>query len=125
MVALQISVTRDQEGNSGLVLLDVMYVVYLEYDRYENGLMVHTLDDMFYTMGTLKYWTNALQNSGYQFAMVDRNVAVHLTKIKRLDSKYKIAYFETQITKDSKGCTVAWSHFNMLAKKLQSQVIIT
>ncbi|PZD95885.1 hypothetical protein DNH61_10595 [Paenibacillus sambharensis] len=125
---MHLTVARHKDGESGLLTVLIDDITFLEYERMANRIVVHTLTDTFYMMGTLKFWVTALQNSGYEFVMVDRNNAANLNRIVRLDKQYKIAYFESSLTKDSKGCTVAWSSYNQLVKKLQTmgiQVTIT
>jgi DNA-binding LytR/AlgR family response regulator len=125
---MHLTVARGKDGETGLVPLEIEDIIFLEFERIDNRINVHTLDDVYYIMGTLKFWVTALQNSGYDFVMVDRVNAANINKIVRLDKQYNIAYFETDVTKESKGCTVAWNKFNLLIKKLQSMnkpVIVT
>lgn len=126
---MQFTVTGSRDGSGGLVPIDVQEIIFLEYiGGSEAQIRVHKLQETFYTMGTLRYWVTALQESGFEFALVDRNNAVNIRNIKRLDSEYKKAYFEVDITRDSKYCTLAWEKYKALVKKLQSMdqsVIIT
>lgn len=126
---MQFTVTGSRDGSGGLVSIDVKEIIFFEYiGGSEAQIRVHKLHETFYTMGTLRYWVTALQESGFEFALVDRNNAVNIRNIKRLDSEYKKAYFEEEITHGSKYCTLAWEKYKALVKKLQSMdqpVIIT
>lgn len=126
---MELTVTGSRDGSGGLLSIDVRDIIFFEYiGGSEAQIRVHKLHETFYTMGTLRYWVTALQASGFEFALVDRNNAVNIRSIKRLDSQFKIAYFEEEITRDSKHCTLAWEKYKALVKKLQSMdqpVIIT
>ncbi|GGG09700.1 LytTR family transcriptional regulator DNA-binding domain-containing protein [Paenibacillus abyssi] len=124
---MQLSVTRDVEGKSGFCSVSIDDIVFIEFDRILNRLYVHTIDNIYYTMGTLKYFVEGLNGCGYDFRLVDRNNAVHLLKIKRLDQKHKIAYFEEEISKKSKRCTIAYRNFDevvTILEKLNQPVVI-
>jgi hypothetical protein len=125
---MHLTVARDKDGETGLVPLHIEDIIFLEFERLDNRINVHTLNEVFYIMGTLKFWVTALQNSGYDFVMVDRVNAANLRRIVRMDKQYNIAYFESELTKESKRCTVAWNKFNLIVKKLKSMnnpVIVT
>ncbi|CAH1212712.1 hypothetical protein PAECIP111893_03586 [Paenibacillus plantiphilus] len=126
---MELTVTGSRDGSGGLLSIDVRDIIFFEYiGGSEAQIRVHKLHETFYTMGTLRYWVTALQASGFEFALVDRNNAVNIRSIKRLDSQFKIAYFEEEITRDSKYCTLAWEKYKALVKKLKSidqPVIIT
>lgn len=99
-----------------MVNINVDDVLYLEYDFKYKKVGVHTLTSKFYFPGTLTYLEDGLKNSGYEFLKVDRNVVVHLPKIKRLDKFLKFAYFETDIRSDSPKITVSHSHYKELVR---------
>ncbi|MNP28724.1 hypothetical protein D3C76_1217080 [compost metagenome] len=80
-----LSVSRDIEGESGIVSLQGEDIIFLEWSGKLARILVHTIDQTYYTMGTMKYWSTVLNSSGYRFDIVDRNNAVNVDKIKRLD----------------------------------------
>lgn len=88
-----ISVTRDTEGNTGVFSLDIAKITYMEFERTIYRIIVHTYDQTFYTVGTLKYWLNTLANSGYNFVLADRNTLIQVTNIIQMDKTFHIAYF--------------------------------
>ncbi|MCC3376869.1 LytTR family transcriptional regulator DNA-binding domain-containing protein [Cohnella sp. REN36] len=111
-----LSVTRDQEGKTGLLNVSIDDVLYLESD-FEKWVRVHTRDEHFYIAGTLIYWTHAFQASGHAFQKVDRNIVVHEPKIKRLDPVFAMAYFDSEIGKHTKKITLAQKYFKELVRK--------
>lgn len=88
-----ISVTRDTEGNTGVFLLDIAKITFMEFERTIYRIIVHTYDQTFYTVGTLKYWLNTLASSGYHFVLADRNTLIQVSNIIQLDKTFHIAYF--------------------------------
>ncbi|WP_397386748.1 LytTR family transcriptional regulator DNA-binding domain-containing protein [Paenibacillus sp. MMS20-IR301] len=88
-----ISVTRDAEGNTGVFSLDIAKITYMEFERTIYRIIVHTYDQTYYTVGTLKYWVNTLASSGYNFVLADRNTLIHVSNIIQLDKTFHIAYF--------------------------------
>ena len=115
---MKLAVTRDAEGKTGLINLSVSEILYLEFDMTEKWVFVHTLEDRFYISGNLSYWAEALKAVGFGFEKVDRNVVVHLQKIKRLDRVFAYAFFEYEVQKNSKKVTLAQKH----VKKVLSMV---
>lgn len=112
-----IVVTRDIEALSGLVNLSIQDIAFMEYARKIDRVIVHTVDSMYYMMGTLKYWQTALDNSGYNFVTVDRTNVVNMDKIVLLDEVYHVAYFEENITDRSKRCTFTNINFKKVQQK--------
>ncbi|WP_410514996.1 LytTR family DNA-binding domain-containing protein [Paenibacillus sp. BR2-3] len=102
-----ITVTRDPAGISGIFSINVDEILMLEYSRREDRIVVHTEDNSFFTVGTLKYWTDALNGSGHKFAMVDRGNSLNLEKVVRIDETFNVAYFEDAIDSNSKRCMIA------------------
>ncbi|MFC5653515.1 LytTR family DNA-binding domain-containing protein [Paenibacillus solisilvae] len=120
----KLSVSRDIDGKHGFILVDISEIIYIEYDGIVNRVYVHTINDVFYTMGTLKYFVEGLNASGFDFKLVDRNSAVHMDKIVRLDQKLKMAFFELEITKKSKCCTIANRNFPEVVRSLTNSIIL-
>lgn len=65
----------------------------MEFERTIYRIIVHTYDQTFYTVGTLKYWLNTLASSGYNFVLADRNTLIQVTNIIQMDKTFHIAYF--------------------------------
>jgi len=108
----QLSVSLDIDGKKGLQLISINDMIYFEYDGIINRIMIHTLKEKFYTMGTLKYFVELLNNSGYNFKVVDRNNVVNLDNIVYLDESTKKAFFEFPVVSGSKGCTFSRKLFD-------------
>lgn len=118
MVSL-LTVTSDPLGDKGIMSLDVDEVVYITTNpKIKDGLIVHTADNEFYMVGTLKYWTSVLNSSGYRFSIVDRSNASNIDKIVWLDGFYKVAYFSQEVTAESKKCTIAYHRYDKVASEL-------
>lgn len=104
-----ISATRDIEGRSGLVSVKGDDIIFLGTESSAGIILLHTLDSVYYTAGTLKYWTRVLNASGYTFYLADRNNSINIRNIVEINTFLKIAYFETERTKNSKYCTMSSS----------------
>ncbi len=111
---MMLTVTKDVSGESGLCNLEVDKIIYLEAISEKKIVVVHTLEDKFYTMGTLKYWELALNHSGYNFGLVHRDLSVNLQNVQVMDKRRKNIYFEQQVRKNSKMCPIASHRFNEL-----------
>lgn len=111
---MRLPVTRGNDEDFNLISLPVSEVLFLEYDFIDKKVWTHTRNDRYYLPGTLTYWAKALSTSGYDFMTVDRNIVVQLSKIKRLDTMLKYAYFEDQIRRDSKRVTVSNKYYKEL-----------
>ncbi|MBB6669738.1 LytTR family transcriptional regulator DNA-binding domain-containing protein [Cohnella nanjingensis] len=96
-----------------MIELNVKDVLFFETHRNREMIVLHTQNEQFYAPGTLKYWTEALRASGERFEIIDRNNAAHLTKVKHVDRRFRIAYFSEG--KDAKKCTIS---INNVAKVL-------
>ena len=113
-----LTVSRDVEGNTGVLALPVNEIAYIEYANKIDRIVVHSVKEEFYTQGTLRYWLNAFNNSGYQFMAVDRTNVVNLDRIVLLDNLYQLAFFEEDVTPRSKRCTLTRIRFQEIQKQL-------
>ncbi|WP_379136466.1 LytTR family transcriptional regulator DNA-binding domain-containing protein [Paenibacillus sp. sgz500958] len=113
-----ISVSKDSEANEGLMQLAIDDILYIEYSRKPDRIIFHTMQEMYYSLGTLTYWQNALCNSGFNFRLVDRTNVINLDKIVQMDGVFHVAYFEEQITSQSKRCTMTHVRFEEIRKLL-------
>ncbi|MFP4978782.1 LytTR family transcriptional regulator DNA-binding domain-containing protein [Paenibacillus sp. CN-4] len=102
-----LSVTPDMEGDAGMVQLPLDKVLFLGVNGRSGIILVHTLTDVFYTTGTLKYWTHVLNQSGYDFVLADRNNSINLRNIYDINPILKLAYFDKDDR--SKFCTMSSS----------------
>jgi len=122
-----LTVTRDIEGESGIVNLNRNDIIFLESRKPIQRVAVHTEREEFYLPGTLKYWATTLNSSGESYRIVDRNIAVNIDKIVLMDSLQKRAYFSDEVKKTSKYCTLAYWRYSELEKEfmmLNPQLII-
>lgn len=109
----EITVTREPEGTYGLYLLPVRLILYLEFSKKINLVIVHTSFGQYYMPGTLRFWTTALNSSGHTFRIVDRVNSANIRNITRIDKTFMYAYFDGE----SKKCTIAVRHFGDLIKE--------
>ncbi|GGF72587.1 hypothetical protein GCM10010912_17200 [Paenibacillus albidus] len=116
----EISVTRKINGE-GLGPLEINHILFLEYDRAINRILVHTKTEIFYTVGTLVYWVEMLNNNGYNFARADRNGVINLSKVEVMDQRFYRGYFEAGM--NGKFCPFAKEKFNLLVKELNCVVL--
>ncbi|CAH1054047.1 LytTR family DNA-binding domain-containing protein [Paenibacillus pseudetheri] len=115
-----ITVSRDADATTGIISLPIQDIAFLEYARKIDRVIVHTIDEMYYMTGTLKYWQSALDNSGFNFVMVDRTNVVNMDKIVLLDEVHHVAYFEKDVTNTSKRCTFTNINFEKVQRKYSS-----
>ena len=101
----ELSVTKERDGKSGGTNVPVRGITHLEADSYM--VIVHTTKDQYYLAGTMVYWVNTLNSSGYNFRNADRSSVINVDKIDSIDMKFKLAYFESDINRHSKRCTLA------------------
>jgi len=109
---MMLTVTRDASGESGFCSLEIDSIIYLEGISEKKLVILHTLHEKFYSMGTLKYWEVALNSSGYNFGLVHRDLSVNLKNVQLMDKTRKNIYFESEVKKNSKMCPVASHRFN-------------
>ncbi|ASA20979.1 LytTR family transcriptional regulator DNA-binding domain-containing protein [Paenibacillus donghaensis] len=109
---MMISVAKDMEGFTGLTHIDVNRVAFLECDSRLGKVMFNTVDnEVYYSEGTLKYWTQALNGSGYNFYIADRSTSVNIENITEMNEFLKVAYFEINKSKTSNYCTMSKSGY--------------
>jgi DNA-binding LytR/AlgR family response regulator len=94
---------------SGIVSVDLNVVDYLACESEKKRIVIYAGEEIYYTMGTIKYWETAIANTGeYRFIKVDRNTLVNIVNIKILDSRYRVAYFSSN---KKFGCEFAHHKF--------------
>jgi len=117
---VNLSVTEDPKGKSGLINVDISDVCYIQFDGFKRILEVHTIDKKYYMPGSLTFWIESLGNSkDVFFRSVDRNSLLNMERIARLDRITKVAYFDTEITGNSKYCPIAWHKFEQISELIK------
>ncbi|WP_438494980.1 LytTR family transcriptional regulator DNA-binding domain-containing protein [Paenibacillus sp. IHBB 3054] len=109
-----ISATKDIEGYSGLTAVKGEDILFLAIESRAGVIILHTLNSIYYTTGTLKYWTKVLNASGYCFMLADRNNSINISNIVEINKLLKVAYFEPAgvRTRTSKFSTMSKSGLN-------------
>lgn len=113
---IRLTVTLDPFGDTGLKMVPVGRVYFLNYDKLTNRIIVHTAKKEHYMPGTLKFWVNSLNSSGFVFMIVDRNNAVNVQNITFIDKKNHYAYFDGAPRSKSKKCTMSQQLCRQLIK---------
>ncbi|ANY70945.1 hypothetical protein BBD42_23565 [Paenibacillus sp. BIHB 4019] len=103
-----LTVSKDELGTLGLVSVKVQDIIIIKSLSEKKRIIIHTLTDVYYTMGTLVYWETALNSSGYNFLVLDRSEMINQDKVILLNPKTGDAYFERFVNKQSKKCGVAY-----------------
>lgn len=86
-------VSRDEDGKSGLVELDVSEIVKFTTDK--TRIVIHTKNDMFYfPFDSLEKIQNVLHTLNLPFVRADRGNLINMDKVVEIDEKYAKAYFE-------------------------------
>ena len=123
---MELFVTRDLDvGKVEVENLPIEDLLFLQYDL--KFVSVHTMDQQYVVPGNLSYYENALRTAGYDFRQVDRNIVVHVPKIRLLDTVHSKAYFESEIRQNSKSITLAQAHLRALKsefKKIHNFVFV-
>mgnify|MGYP001430072637 CR=1 FL=1 len=81
--------------------LHVEDVLFLSVDQ--ASVVFHTHDRQFFLRSTLEDWKIIL--SDFNFEELDRGVLVHMSKVKAINSEYRIIYFDENL----KGVTSTMS----------------
>ncbi|OMC71074.1 hypothetical protein BK126_02885 [Paenibacillus sp. FSL H7-0326] len=108
-----VSVSRDPEGNTGIYNLLIKDVKYLKYDKKINRVILHTESEKFYVVGTIEFWTNAFNGSGFTFRIVDRSNSINVDHIQKIDTVFKVVYLDRS-KKDLFKCTMSVKQYNAL-----------
>lgn len=98
-------VTYDIHGTGGLVKVRTNDILYLKCRSEKMHIKIVTPTADYNVMGTIKYWIDSLNNSGYQFKLIDRGTVVNVTKIAGIDNEEKTIMFAERNT--GKECTIA------------------
>lgn len=90
---LKFLVSIDPLGIEGFVSISIKNVLYLEFDKFVNRVLVHTRYNHYFMPGPTKFWVDGLNNSGCFFRFIDRTNAANIQNILRIDKKQKIVFF--------------------------------
>lgn len=110
-----LTVTKNEEGD-GIQQIDVKEILYMQSDN-QLSLSVHTENAQYVTVGSLRFWESAFQKAGLNFIRLDRGVLANLDKIKVVDKDFKLAYFDTNIKKETKNCTMSSSGYKSFRER--------
>ncbi|MHA6530675.1 LytTR family transcriptional regulator DNA-binding domain-containing protein [Paenibacillus sp. BAC0078] len=114
-----ISVTETADGSAGIITVDLECILFLKCNTFESqSILVHTRDGVYYIMGPLRYWVNALNSTGCHFSIVDRGTAVNIDNVARLERTYKVAYFDDMSCQSSISCTIAYHRYRLVEQEL-------
>jgi DNA-binding LytR/AlgR family response regulator len=116
-------VAKDPTGESGLIMIPIKEMIFLEGVSAKKHVEVHTLSDKGYMNGTITFWLTALTKEGYNFRNSYRDLIVNLDNVEHLDKFRKNVYFqkEKEINKQSKKCPIAsGATFEEFVKELLS-----
>jgi DNA-binding LytR/AlgR family response regulator len=104
-----LTVTDNEEGE-GLKQIKVEDILYMQFDN-RLSIAVHTENNHYIAVGPLRFWESAFEKAGLNFMRVDRGVLANVDKIKVVDKDFKLAYFDTNIEKEIKSCTMSSSGY--------------
>ncbi len=114
-----LSVTETADGSAGIISVDFQHIMFLKCNTNESqSILVHTRDGVYYIMGPLRYWVNALNCTGCHFSIVDRGTAVNIDNVARLDRAFKVAYFDDESSQSSLSCTIAYHRYRLVEQEL-------
>ncbi|WP_019909612.1 LytTR family transcriptional regulator DNA-binding domain-containing protein [Paenibacillus sp. HW567] len=114
-----ISVTETADGSAGIITVGLERILFLKCNTFESqSILVHTRDGVYYIMGPLRYWVNALNSTGCHFSIVDRGTAVNIDNVERLERTYKVAYFDNMSSQTSISCTIAYHRYRLVEQEL-------
>lgn len=100
-----LTVTDNEEGE-GIKQIRVEDILYMQFDN-RLSIAVHTEKNHYIAVGPLRFWESAFEKAGLNFMRVDRGVLANVDKIKVVDKDFKLAYFDMNIEKQTKRCTMS------------------
>ncbi|EJW14128.1 LytTR family transcriptional regulator DNA-binding domain-containing protein [Paenibacillus alvei] len=107
---MKITVSIDPSGEEGLIMISVKNVLYLEFEKSVNRVLVHTQYHYYFLPGPTKFWVTGLNNCGFFLRFVDRTNAVNLQNILRIDKASRIITFKGT----EKICIISRRMFNQI-----------
>lgn len=113
------TVTKDPDGDTGLCSIKIQDILMMEYSRRHNRIVVTTSEGVFYTGGTLVYWTNAIIKSGLNFIQSDRGSSINLDKVIMVDLTLRVVYFDCFHNGKQVRCTMSEKRSPGITKALK------
>ncbi|GKU79826.1 LytTR family DNA-binding domain-containing protein [Paenibacillus sp. L3-i20] len=90
-----IALTHDERGTKGLIVQNIQDIDYIKAYKLKKGVKFYIKDRVLFMPGTLTYWCDVLNNSGYNFRECDRSAIANLDNIIKIDFFYYKVYFES------------------------------
>ncbi len=116
-VVYLLSVTTNVDG--GITTIPIASILYIKYIHRIKLIEVHTNSKIYYITGTIKYWLTVLNNSGYNFYLVDRGTLINTANVKEIDISFKEAYFVENAQRGSdKSCMLAQHRIDLIFREL-------
>ncbi|EJW15619.1 hypothetical protein M5X00_28105 [Paenibacillus alvei] len=83
----RLSVALDPYGYQGLAKVRIDKIFYLVYDGIIKRVVIRADDRDFYLPGSLSFWVNVINHSGYSFEFISRGKAVNIKNATCIDIK--------------------------------------
>lgn len=116
---MKVSVTRDKENESEIILLDMKDVLYIHTE--DRTILYHTHEGIYYhLLPSLSKLSNNFKKIG--FTRLDRTNLVNTCQIRHFDMHHGKVFFEEQITKNSKFTTVSFFNKTKLQKDIHQWI---
>ncbi|QUL57607.1 LytTR family transcriptional regulator DNA-binding domain-containing protein [Paenibacillus tritici] len=113
-----ITVTESEEGD-GIQQLNVDDILFMQFDN-RLSIAVHTEGKQYVAVGPLRFWEAAFEKAGLNFMRVDRGVLANVDKITSIDEDFKLAYFDMNINREKKSCTMSSAGYKLFQEKNSS-----
>lgn len=114
-----LTVTTEPDGTGGIRHVGIKDVLYLKYSSHLDRIVVHTEKDEYFMTGTITYWEESLNESGFKYLKLDRSTLVNTSNVVLVNSLYKKVYFEYEPGKKSKSCDIVTHRYDQLQKMIE------
>lgn len=108
--------TKDVDGRGGLISVIISEILYLKCRPQKMHIKVVTANSEYNIMGTMKYWIDTLNDSGYLFKLIDRSTTVNVDKIAGINQDEKTIMFAERNT--GTECTIAFHRYKETRDRL-------
>ncbi|MFP4975977.1 LytTR family transcriptional regulator DNA-binding domain-containing protein [Paenibacillus sp. CN-4] len=116
-----LTVTRDPNGLTETLPIPIPDIMFMEYDPSTGKIAVHaiedSMDEVYYMSGTLRYWVETLNGSGFNFVKGDRTVVVNVDKVRMVNPLFKTAYFDSG---SHFGCMLSNSGYKEMMSRIKT-----
>ncbi|WP_405131923.1 hypothetical protein MHB43_10475 [Paenibacillus sp. FSL H8-0317] len=112
-----LSVTTSQDGGK-IEDIHIENIFYMAWEGTIDRSIIYSTEGTYYLPGPVKYWLNAINNMGYKFLHVDRATIINTENVVSVNSIYKEAYFENEITKHSVRCEIVNHRYKTFMEEL-------